>query len=373
MAGLYIHIPFCKKACYYCNFHFSTDTRYKEQMITMLVKEMELKSSLLGKEPLKSIYLGGGTPSLLSEAELDSIFNHIHKNFRVETSAEITLEANPDDLSEKRIQSLRKTPVNRLSIGVQSFSDEELKWMNRAHLSGQSEQAVKLAQDYGFNQISIDLIYGIPVSSHRQWAENLSRALALHVNHISSYCLTVEEKTALAHQIDAGKSPATDDAFAHEQFLMLVETLAQNGYEQYEISNFARNQQYAVHNTSYWKNEPYLGIGPSAHSYDRVSRSWNISNNQLYMQRMEQGLPTEEKEILTIENRFNEYLMTGLRTMWGCEKKVLQSDYHTQFKLIEKELAKKIDLNQIEETDTHFWLTKEARFFADGIAADLFV
>ncbi len=339
----------------------------------MLVKEIGQKAAYLNQQPLKSIYLGGGTPSLLSEDELDAIFNEIYKHFKVTANAEITIEANPDDLNENRIVSLSKSPVNRLSIGVQSFSDEELKWMNRAHLADQSEQAVKLSQDKGFNNISIDLIYGIPVSTHARWQKNLEQALALQVDHISSYCLTVEEKTVLAHQIKSGKSPEPDETYAHEQFTQLTQTLAASGYEQYEISNFARNKRYAVHNTSYWKNEPYLGIGPSAHSFNIYSRSWNISNNQQYMKCMEEGLPTQETEILTIENRFNEYLMTGLRTMWGCSKEVLLSDFATQFKLTEKELAKKINSHLIEETETHYRLTPEARFFADGIASDLFV
>lgn len=373
MAGLYIHIPFCRKACYYCNFHFSTDTRYKEQMTAMLVKEIGQRAEYLNKQPLKSIYFGGGTPSLLSSEELDAIFNEVYKHFTLLADAEITIEANPDDLNKDRIIALRKTPVNRLSIGVQSFSDEELKWMNRAHLSGQSEQAVKRSQDQGFNQISIDLIYGIPVSTHHQWQKNLRQALDLNVDHISSYCLTVEEKTALAHQIQSGKSPQPDDTYAHEQFVMLTETLASNGYEQYEISNFARNNRYAVHNTSYWQNEPYLGIGPSAHSYNITSRSWNISNNQQYMKCVALGISSGETELLTIENRFNEYLMTGLRTMWGCSKATLQADFPEQYKQAAPMLAKKMGLNQLEETATHIRLTPQARFFADGIAADLFV
>lgn len=373
MASLYLHIPFCKQACNYCNFHFSTQTSYVQQMVNCLLQELVMRKHELNDEPLSSVYFGGGTPSILSAQHLDQLFNGISKHFRINTNAEFTLEANPDDINKEKLAFLKTTPVNRFSMGVQSFFDEDLKWMNRAHHAIEAEKSIKLIQEFGFDKITIDLIYGSPTLSLANWEQNLSKVLELNLNHISAYCLTAEPQTALQHQIQKGNLPALDEEKAALQFDLMVDFLEGNGFEQYEISNFARNKEYAIHNTSYWQNKPYLGIGPSAHSFNGQQRSWNISNNQTYMRQIQTGVLPAELEELTEENKINEYIMTGLRTIWGCDWTYLNEKFSADLiAQLEEKLNHMVAEGKIENNSQNFKLTRSARILADGIASDLF-
>jgi len=317
MPGIYIHIPFCKQACHYCDFHFSTSLNNKGAFLNALKKEIELQKNYLSPSPspkgegnskskINTIYFGGGTPSLLSQMELMDIFNTLHTHFDIAANAEITLEANPDDLSEEKIKQLKDTPVNRLSIGIQSFFDEDLQLMNRAHNSNESLNAVKLAQKSGFSNITIDLIYGIPTLTHINWKKNLQTAFDLDVKHISAYCLTVEPKTALAKFVQTGKIKNVDEQQSAEQFEIMLKAMNSNNFKQYEISNFCKDDFYSRHNSNYWLKENYLGLGPSAHSFNTKSRQWNISNNALYIQSLEKNELRFEVEILTTSQRYNE-------------------------------------------------------------------
>lgn len=373
MASLYIHIPFCKQACNYCNFHFSTQLQYAANMINSITLEMKLRKHELPDEPLQSIYVGGGTPSILGDVLLHQLFNDIYTTFKVEPDAEVTMEANPDDITPEKLNAIKQTPVNRFSMGVQSFFEEDLKWMNRAHKANEAEKSIKLIQDFGFNKISIDLIYGGPTLSNENWAKNLSKINELGLNHVSAYCLTVEPQTALHHHINKGKLPALDEEKAAEQFNMMIEQLGSFGFEQYEISNFARNKEYAVHNTSYWQNKPYLGVGPSAHSFNGKQRSWNVANNQVYMKQLAQHILPLEIETLTTANSINEYMMTGLRTIWGCSWQEISSRFGEQYYAeLKHKIKPYIKQQLIVDDGTIFKLTTNARILADGIASDLF-
>lgn len=374
MSGIYIHIPFCKQSCHYCNFHFSTNTAYKEKLISCILKEIELQKNYLEGETLQSIYFGGGTPSLLNVNEIENILEAIQKNFKVLKNVEITLEANPDDLKKEKINQLAKTPVNRLSIGVQSFFDNDLIWMNRAHNASESLASIKMAQDAGFKNITIDLIYGIPGLTNDNWKKNLETSLSLNINHISSYALTVEPKTALHTFIEQGKYLNVNDEQSSEQFEILINTLEANNFEQYEISNFAKGKNYSIHNSNYWKNKKYLGIGPSAHSFNIKSRSWNVSNNQLYIKSIEANKINSETEVLTIQNKFNEYVMTGFRTMWGCNLNYIEKEFGTEKRNKLNNKAKSFfDRKLITEKNEILFLTKKGKLFADGISSELFL
>ncbi|MBK9730482.1 MAG: radical SAM family heme chaperone HemW [Chitinophagaceae bacterium] len=320
MAGIYIHIPFCRQACHYCDFHFSVKQEYKTATVAAIVKEMELQQHYLGNELIHTIYLGGGTPSLLNQYELNSIFEKLYQRFDIDSNAEITLEANPDDLTIEKIAELAQLPVNRLSIGIQSFDDADLKWMNRAHNAKQATHSVQAAQDAGFDNISIDLMYGLPESNEEMWEQNISKALELNVNHISCYCLTVEPKTALAHFILSGKSKPINEEQSARQFEVLMKKMKEQDWKHYEISNFSSDDLHcSKHNTAYWQGKKYLGLGPSAHSFNGVSRQWNVSNNHQYMETINNGKTGFEKEILTPTQQINERIMTQLRTMWGLK------------------------------------------------------
>ncbi|MES2778585.1 MAG: radical SAM family heme chaperone HemW [Bacteroidota bacterium] len=374
MAGIYLHIPFCKQACYYCNFHFSTSGQYQQQVIDAMVSEIELRKDYLQQEQLASIYFGGGTPSLLSKQQLDVLFNSLYKHFSIAPGAEITFEANPDDLSGEHIQQLKQTPINRFSIGVQSFFDEELQWMNRAHRADEAIGTIQRVQDAGFENITIDLIYGSPTLTNEKWKANLQRAIDLNLQHISSYCLTVEPKTALDSFIKQQKYPALSEDQASQQFNILVDTLEQNEFEQYEISNFARNKQYAIHNTNYWKNKLYLGIGPSAHSFNKHSRSWNVAHNINYIKAIELGTPLFETEELSLENRVNEYIMTSLRTIWGFDRAWFKQEFGGEMsQILETAFEEKVAAGLIESVDSFYKLKRASRILADGIASDLFL
>ncbi|MBN8678423.1 MAG: radical SAM family heme chaperone HemW [Chitinophagales bacterium] len=372
MPGLYLHIPFCKQACYYCNFHFSTSLRQKGKMVQAILKELDIQQHFLNGAELGSIYFGGGTPSLLETSELVQIFEQIHRLHRVSSNAEITLEANPDDLTAEKLTELRQhTPVNRLSIGIQSFAEEDLRWMNRAHTAAHARECLDKALAAGFQDLTIDLIYGSPTTSHQQWAENLRIAFQYGIPHLSCYCLTVEDGTALGTFVRRGQQPPVDEERATAQFNMLLEAAAAHGYEHYEISNFALPGRYARHNTNYWRNEPYLGIGPSAHAYNGIARQWNIANNALYIKALEEGRVPFEQEILTPEQRYNEYVMTSLRTMWGADLERIQAmGFGEHFEKIALSFLHSGDLLQ---EGSFFKLTNSGKLLADRIAMELFV
>lgn len=372
MAGLYLHIPFCKQACHYCNFHFSTSLKSKDEMVAAILRELALQKDYLEGEPLETIYFGGGTPSLLDRRDLDLIFGEIFKHYPISKQPlEVTLEANPDDLNSLKINELKQTLVNRLSIGVQSFSEEDLRFMNRAHNATEALTCIQNAQQAGFENLSADLIYGSPTTSHEQWAANLAQVFALKIPHLSSYCLTVEPKTALAHMIKKGTARPVDDEHAARQFEFLMEKTAAAGYEHYEISNLALPGHYSRHNTSYWQGKKYLGIGPSAHSFNGLSRQWNVANNAAYIRSLQAGELSFEMETLTPVQRYNEYVMTGLRTIWGCNLlKIKELGFDAHF----TEGAKVFLADgSMEKVGDIFRLTAAGKFLADGIAAELFV
>ena len=373
MSGIYIHIPFCRKACVYCDFHFSTSLKRKEEMIDAIGKEIELQQHFLPNKKLDSIYFGGGTPSVLEDGELNKIFEVIYKHFSVSDKAEITLEANPDDLSTVKIEELASGPVNRLSVGVQSFRDEDLKMMNRSHNAGQAEMCIKDAQEKGFENLSIDLIYGIPGMSHAEWRAQLDKALELKVPHISSYALTVEPKTALAYKIEKGEIPEVSDTDSALQFEMLWTILQANGFEQYEVSNFAQKNFRAVHNSSYWEGKSYLGIGPSAHSFKPGIRQWNVSNNPLYIKSISNGSIPSEKEELNEKDTFNEWIMTSLRRREGVSLEKVKAGWGDQFyKFLLNEASALIEEGKLIHEGSRLYIPQQWRFYSDGIASALF-
>lgn len=373
MAGIYIHIPFCKQACSYCNFHFSTSLSQKDAFINALKKEIKITANATSTHKnIDTIYFGGGTPSILSKQAIQAILNAIYENFDVHTAAEITLEANPDDVNSSIVQDWLSIGINRLSLGIQSFNDAELTWMNRAHNALHALNSIDLIQQAGFTNFSVDLIYGSPLLSHEDLQKNIQYVLQKNIPHIACYALTVEEKTLLYKQIHKKKSLPIDETHQSEQFHIMVTMLEAAGYEQYEISNFAKPGYRSQHNSSYWKGIAYWGFGPSAHSFDGLAiRRWNVANNALYIQSIENNLIPFEEEILTPTQQLNEQIMIGLRTMEGISLKKLEDRFGTQQQLLAQ--AKNFIANgQIKVVDGHLMLSKEGKFFADGIAADLF-
>lgn len=374
VAGIYIHIPFCKQACNYCNFHFSTNTSKMDDMVDAIIKELELTHAYLADQPIETIYFGGGTPSILSIAHWEQLFKALHQTFDLTNVSEITAECNPDDLNEAYLRSLKSLGVNRLSIGIQSFKSEDLTYMNRAHDMNQSHNAITLAYETGFKDLSIDLIYGTPNLTNEEWITNIQTAIAYKVNHISAYALTVEPKTALDYQIKKGTSLPVKDEQMAEQFEILVSTLQAHGYEQYEISNFSLPNHRAQHNTNYWKGKHYLGLGPGAHSFNGVSRSYNISNNALYIQAIKQGDLPRETEILSFEDRWNEYIMTSLRTVWGSEAAYITTVFGAEYWHSLVQNAQRFsDKNWLVINEKSIQLTPEGKLYADYIASELFI
>lgn len=377
MAGIYIHIPFCKQACYYCDFHFSTSLKRKEDMLNAIKRELELRKDELNKEQIETIYFGGGTPSILKIDELRMLIDTIYENYEVVEDAEITLEANPDDLSSKKIKELAKLPINRLSIGIQSFFDDDLKFMNRAHTAEESKKCLTEATKY-FDNISIDLIYGVPNMSNEKWLSNLKMAFDFNIPHISSYALTVEEKTVLHKLIEKGKVPPVDENLVLEHYNILVAETEKRGYVQYEISNFGNPAYFSKHNTSYWFGTNYLGIGPSAHSFNGFERSWNVSNNTKYINALLADELPSEKEQLSEINRFNEYIMTGLRTIWGVSFQKIEKEFGAMYLQDLKKSAERHIKSGLLEIELRSFsgkvlvTTKKGKFLADGIASDLF-
>ena len=373
MAGIYIHIPFCKQACHYCNFHFSTSLRHRDEMVTAICKEIDLQKDFLTNKNLTTIYFGGGTPSLLETSEINQILERLSKNYSWENNIEITLEANPDDITTEKISKLRAGGVNRLSIGIQSFIDSELLASNRAHNSDESLKAVQICQDAGIDNLSIDIIYGMPGSTQDSWQYNIDKALELDVDHISSYALTVEPKTFLDRMVKKGGILLPKEIEVNKQYLQLIHSLTTAGYDHYEISNFAKPSKYAVHNTNYWMSVPYLGLGPSAHSYQPTFRQWNINNNAKYIKSISKGVIPSEREQTKYADQFNEYIMTRLRTMWGVDLNELNNRFSSELNNVQKNIAKYIKSQHVLLEDNHYRLTPKGKLLADGIASDLFL
>jgi oxygen-independent coproporphyrinogen-3 oxidase len=378
MSGVYVHIPFCKQACHYCDFHFSTQLGKKEIMVDALVKEMELRKEELPNALVETIYFGGGTPSVLSNDEIERLIQTVYNNYKVIDQPEITLEANPDDLVSSRAQSRDffanyiKIGINRLSIGIQSFFEEDLRLMNRAHNATEAENCIREATKY-FDNISIDLIYGIPGMSNGRWKTNIQKALDFGLPHISSYALTVEPRTALKKFIEKGVVPDVDDEQAQEQFHILVDTLEANGFVNYEISNFGKPGYFSKNNTSYWLGKTYLGIGPSAHSFDGQHRSWNVRNNVKYIKSIEEGVLPNETETLTQTDRYNEFVMTGLRTIWGVSLERIATEFGTNYvEYLNQQSQRFLEQGLLQLTEGKLLTTKKGKFLADGIASDLF-
>lgn len=372
MAGIYIHIPFCKQACHYCDFHFSTSLKYKDELLQALIKEINLQKAYLGNETIETIYFGGGTPSLLSANELNLLIGTITRLHTVSASAEITIEANPDDLDKVKLQALRQTDINRFSIGIQSFFNDDLEWMNRVHRAGEAEASVKRAQDAGFENITVDLIYGYPLLNDTKWKHNLDKVFELDIPHVSSYSMTVEPQTALASFIKKKKQAAMDDQQSAEQFILLMDAMQTHGFEHYEISNFCKPGHYSKHNSNYWKGVKYLGIGPSAHSYNGETRQWNIANNAKYMQALEKAEIPAETELLTETDRLNEYIMTSLRTMWGLDLKKLNNIAKGASGQLNKAAQRYFENGWIEQKEEVIYLAPTGKLYADNIAAELF-
>lgn len=373
MPGVYIHIPFCRKACNYCNFHFSTSPRLQQAFIEAVKKEIVLQKHYL-QGTVNTIYFGGGTPSILPSADIYSILNTLRESFTIAGDAEITLEANPDDINPTQLQEWKTAGINRLSIGIQSFIEADLQWMNRAHNAQQALQSIQLAQQAGLQNLTVDLIYGTPTLSDEQWQQNVQQVIDLGIPHISCYALTVEPKTALEKLIEKKTLAPVDNYKQAHHFELLMEWLEHAGYEHYEISNFAKPGHRSRHNSSYWQGAHYLGLGPSAHSYNGVSRQWNVSNNALYIQSLQQNTVPFEMETLTEHQQVNEYLMTGLRTMEGVSLNKLKNDYGDEvLNEVLQSATNHLHQQHLLVQDDHLRTTTSGKLLADGIAADLFL
>jgi oxygen-independent coproporphyrinogen-3 oxidase len=372
MSGIYIHIPFCKQACHYCDFHFSTSMKKKEEMVLAIAKEIEMRKSEFEKEQVETIYFGGGTPSVLTSEAINFLIAAVYNSYSVSENPEITLEANPDDLSSERIIELSKSKINRLSIGIQSFFEDDLQLMNRAHNSAEAKKCLEEATKY-FDNISLDLIYGIPGMSNEKWKQNIETALSFGIPHISSYALTVEPKTALNKLIRTGKIAAPKDEVAQEHFTILVEMLEANDFIHYELSNFGRENYFSKNNSAYWLGKKYIGIGPSAHSYDGISRSWNVSNNSLYLKSIQEGKLPNEVETLSVADRYNEYVMTGLRTIWGVSLDRIENEFGSEYlEYLHKQVQKFLNDELVFIENNILKPTPKGKFLTDGIASDLF-
>ena len=374
MAGIYIHIPFCNKACHYCDFHFSTDQRYRKVLIESICAEIDLRAPYLNEAVVETIYFGGGTPSLLTEAELQKIFVALQQTFPIKKGAEITLEANPEDISREKISFLREMGVNRLSIGIQSFQDETLQKLNRSHSGKQAAVSLEIAQEGGLSNLNADLIFAIPGRSMEQLKEDVSTLLRFQPKHISAYGLTIEEKTVFGKWSSMGKFKAVSDEDNANEFEYLMSTLPEAGLEQYEISNYAMKGFESKHNSSYWRQVPYLGLGPGAHSFDGKSRQINISNNAGYMSALQDGKSFWTTEVLTQKDHLNEYLLTSLRTREGCSLDYLERTFnHNLWNLHQDYLQNLMDSGKIMIKNHVLFLTPSGKLIADEITRDVFV
>ena len=372
MAGIYIHIPFCKQSCHYCNFHFSTSTKNKVEVLNAIENEIKQKGNY-AHEAISTIYFGGGTPSILDINEINSIIKKIYKEFNVESDVEITIEANPDDLNKEKINNLSLTRINRLSIGVQSFIDKELKIMNRAHDSKKALNSIEISKKY-FNNISIDLMYGVPESTLESWTYNLDTVSQFDINHISSYALTLEPKTALESFVRKLIVDMPEEGLVYDQYNLINKKLEPLGFINYEVCSFAKENFFSKNNSAYWLRKKYIGIGPSAHSFDGESRSWNISNNKKYIDQIKKGKSFYKKEKLSKVDQYNEYVMTGFRTIWGVSANFIENNFNSKFKnYFTDRIQKHIDQKNIIVKDDIYTTTNEGRFLADGISSDLFL
>ena len=372
MSGIYLHIPFCKKACHYCNFHFSTSMRHADKMIAAIHAELQLRKKE-AQRPVETIYFGGGTPSVLSKEHIVGMLDQVHQHYDVIQSPEITLEANPDDLTLEYMQALQEAGINRLSIGIQSFHDSELKLMNRAHNASQALSSVTLAKKE-FDNVSIDLLFGNPNTTLDDWKRNLDHALQLEVPHISSYALTLEPKTALERFVDKGLVSLLDENVVEAQFHHLVDTLTQAGYDHYELSSFGKPGYHSQNNTGYWQGKTYLGIGPSAHGFDGNQRYWNVSNNASYMQQITKGELPQTIEKLSVVDIFNESIMIGLRASWGVSLQAMENKLGLRYRQHLEDQAKRfMDEGLLQIENNALKTTRKGAFLADGISAELFL
>ncbi|MDC0104793.1 radical SAM family heme chaperone HemW [Bacteroidia bacterium] len=374
MAGIYIHIPFCKKACFYCDFHFSVSFQQKDEVVASLIKELKERENFIGQEEVKTIYFGGGTPSVLNTGNISEILKEAYAQYTVNDNAEITFECNPDDLSKEYLKGLKECGVNRLSIGIQSLNDESLTWMNRSHNVTQALQAIDSAATLGFRDISIDLIYGIPMLTEDEWRQTLKRALAMPINHLSAYSLTLEENTPYNKLVQQKKYKKPNDDEASRHFEILLEEIKLAGWENYEVSNFCKAGNYSKHNTAYWQNVKYLGIGPSAHSFDGKSRHWNVRSNKEYIQKIQAGESVSESEELNTKDIVNEALLTGLRTKWGVNLAEVMEQYEYDIAATNQtQIMEWQQKDWLEMKDGVLRLRADGFLFADYIASELFV
>jgi oxygen-independent coproporphyrinogen-3 oxidase len=374
MAGIYIHIPFCSQACYYCDFHFSTSLRNKSKIIYAIIKEIQTQKNYLNGEKIHTIYFGGGTPSILLVDELSQIFSAVKDNFALSNNLECTLEANPEDINEKKLNEWFNLGINRLSLGVQSFRNKDLNYMNRSHTATEAVQSIELIKKSKISNFSIDLIYGFPLLTNTAWLNNLEKCINFNVPHISCYCLTVEKKTPLFHMIKKGDYRSLDPLKGKEQFLIARKVFLKNGYTHYEISNFSKPAFYSQHNKNYWNSTNYLGVGPSAHSYNGISRRWNVKNNALYFKKINNNECIFKEEVLTKKNILNEYILTSIRTKYG-----LKIDYVFDKMTLKQKDSFKKEINKLEKKkfviiiDRKIFLTEKGMLFADSIAENLFI
>jgi len=374
LAGIYLHIPFCKQKCHYCNFYALASTKYRPVFVDSIISEIKSRVNYLKNEPVNTIYFGGGTPSLLDAQEINRIFDVIKQNYKLGPEVEITLEANPDDLNRDKLLKLKnETPVNRLSIGIQSFFDDDLKYLNRVHNATEALNTIKEANKVGFDNLTIDLIYGIPTLTEKKWKQNLELFFSFGIPHLSSYSLTIEPKTPLKILIDKGKIIPTSEEQSIKHFQILMEETASHNYIHYEISNFAKEGHYSKHNSIYWIGGHYAGFGPSAHSFNGISRQWNVSNMKQYTEAEKIDKIIAEKEILTIDQRYNEYVMTSIRTSWGCDADHIQHVFGEQYYLYFKNsILKYIEEGTVKNENAQYFLTDKGKLFADAIASELF-
>ena len=374
MAGIYVHIPFCRRKCLYCNFFSLPSLKYRERFLDALKEEIFLRRNYLGGNSLETIYFGGGTPSLLKAGEIASVLETLHTYFMFTGNMEITLEANPDDIEPELLREYLSMGINRLSIGIQSFFDDDLQYLNRTHSGQRAEESIAEAKAAGFSNISLDLIYGIPTLTPEKWEKNLEKSFSLDVPHISTYSLTVEPKTALDLLIRKKKMPGPDEEQVLEHFRILMQKMKEHGFEHYEISNFCKNGHYSRHNSMYWNGTHYLGLGPSAHSYNGTSRQWNISNLIQYITQIKENDRFFESEELTMSQRYNEYVMVSLRTMWGCDVRKIRNEFGPETEVRFLSLVSRfLESGEMIEKDGVYYVTDEGKLFADGIASELFM
>ena len=372
MSGIYVHIPFCKRACHYCDFHFSTSLKYQKKTINSINKEIEIRKNYLNKEIIQSIYIGGGTPSLIDVSEVEKIIKKIFKEHKTKKEIEITIEANPDDITKNKLSEYMKIGINRISLGVQSFYDKHLIYSNRSHNSKQAIKSIELILESGFDNFSVDLIYGFPNMTKKEWEKNLNFILKYKVPHISAYCLTIEKNTVFEKYIKNRQMTELEQEYQKDMFLLLMKKLQNNNYKQYEISNFCLKNYKSLHNSNYWEQKKYMGVGPSAHSYNKYSRQWNVSNNLKYIKSIEKNIIPFESEILSEEDKINEYMLTSIRTNKGLSIKFIQENFNQELNDHFVKKIKKIPRNYIKIENDHLILTKKGKCFADKITRDLF-